>query len=153
MGLFGNLIDSVKENVEKDRQQKEKEREYVRNSEASKAICEFIVDLFQKGNPAYKWIKENNKIGLSPQVNFNTVSLTYMQPGDGKSFSGIKPKDIEVSQYSFQEIFEWYGLETCGYKQLDTKTERKELEYMIGSAIEQLPHMKLTCGYTVKMFQ
>lgn len=153
MGLFGQLLETAGEKIAKEKEQRAQEQAFVRNHEGSKAICEYMVNLFQKGQPGYEWVKKN-RIGLYPVINSTSVSLCYMQAGDGKSFSGIKSKDIEVAQYSFQEMYHWYGLnEGVGYARLTSRTQFKELENMINSAVQKLPHIKYNIGFLVKMFQ
>lgn len=150
---FRKVFETLGENISKDKEQRTQEKAFVQNSEGSKAICAFIADLFEKGNPAYNWVKKNH-VGLYPIIYCDSVSLCYMQPGDGQSFSGIKPKDIEVVRYSFQEMYEWYGLEIrCGYSKLHSRIQMNELERMINTEIEKLPHIKFNVGYLVKMFQ
>ncbi len=114
MGLMRKLFETAGEGIVKSKEEREREREYVQNNEGTKAICAFMVNLFEKGNEGYVWVKKN-KVGLYPIINGKSVSLCYMQPSDGQSFSGIKPKDIEVVNYSFEEMYNWYGLEGYGY--------------------------------------
>lgn len=99
MGIFGQLLETVGENISKSKEQREQEEAFVRNNEGTKAICAFFSNLFDKGNEGYNWVKKNH-VGLYPVINSSSVSLCYMQPGDGKSFSGVKPRDIEVVQFS-----------------------------------------------------
>ena len=153
MGLFGQTMGSAVEKLTKDKEQREREKAYVRNNEGSKAICAYMAHLFQKGNAGYDWVKEN-RVGLFPVIHDSYVSLCYMQPGDGQSLAGIRPKDIEVAKYTFQEMYRWYGLgEGVGYAGLSTRTEMDELESMINSEVQKLPHIKYNNGYLVKMFQ
>ena len=153
MGTFGRLLETAGETISKDKEQREQERALVYHNEGSKAICEYIVNLFQKGNPGYDWVKKN-RIGLYPVINPRSVSLCYMQAGDGKSLSGVKPKDVEVAQYSFQEMYSWYGLdEGVGYACLTSRTQFNALEDMIASEVLKLPHIKYNNGFLVKMFQ
>ena len=153
MGLFGQLLETAGEKLTKDKDQRAQEEAFVKNNEGTKAICAFMKDLFEKGNPGYNWVKQN-KVGLYPVINNDSVSLCYMQPGDGKSLSGVKPKDIEVGRYSFLEMYEWYGANRVhGYAQLSTRTQKNMLEQMIDSAVLDLPHMKFNNGFLVKMFQ
>ena len=66
----------------------------------------------------------------------------------------MKPKDIEVSRYSFQEMYSWYGLaEGCGYSALTSRTQLNTLENMINMEVQKLPHIKYNNGFLVKMFQ
>ena len=74
-----------------------------------------------------------------------------MKPGDGQSFAGIKPKDIEIVKYKFEEIYNICGLSN-GYLRLRTRIEKNELEKMIDEEIRKLPHIKYCNGYLVKMF-
>ena len=77
-----------------------------------------------------------------------------MQSGNGQSFSGMKPKDIEVANYSFLEMYRWYEFdEGCGYHELHSRTELNVLENMTNSEVEKLPHIKYNNGFLVKMFQ
>lgn len=76
-----------------------------------------------------------------------------MQPGDGQSFSGVIPKDIEVANYGFEEIYGWYGLGGYGYKSLNSRTQLNALENMINMEIDKLPHIKYNNGFWVRMFQ
>ena len=95
---------------------------------------------------------KKNHVGLFPVVSEDSVSLCYMKAGDGQSFSGMRPKDIEVIKYKFEEIYKISGLEV-GYNKLNTITEINELESMINEEIKKLPHIKYNNGYLVKMFQ
>ena len=153
MGLTRKLFETMGENISKNKEERKQEESYVRNNKGTKAICAFMVDLFEKGNMGYNWVKKN-KIGLFPVINKESVSLCYMQLGDGQSFSGMKPKDIEVVRYSFREMYDWYGLDkNCGYDTLNSRTQLNVLENMINSEIEKLPHIKFNNGFLVKMFQ
>ena len=79
--------------------------------------------------------------------------------GDEIPFTKMKVEpvaygDIEVAKYTFQEMYRWYGLgEGVGYAGLSTRTEMDELESMINSEVQKLPHIKYNNGYLVKMFQ
>lgn len=153
MGLFGQLAQTLGENITKSKEDREKEQEYVKNNKGTEAIVAFMVDLFQKGNAGYDWVKKN-KVGLFPVINDDSVSLCYMQMGDGQSFSGMKPKDIEAVKYSFQEMYEWYGLGAgIGYSALTSRTQKNVLENAINSGVQALPHIKYNNGFLVKMFQ
>jgi hypothetical protein len=152
MGLFGKIAGTIGENISKDKEQKEKEKAFVQNNEGSKAICAYIAELFEKGNSGYDWVKEN-RVGLFPVINSDSVSLCYMQGGDGKSFKTAMPKDVEVARYNFEEMYNWYGLEASrGYRMLDSRIQLNELESMINSKVQELPHIKYNNGYLVKMF-
>lgn len=153
MGLFGQLVGTAAEKLTKDKEDRQKEQAFVRNNEGSRAICAFMVDLFEKGNSGYDWVKKN-RVGLYPVIYSDSVALCYMQAGDGKSFSGMAPKDIEVARYSFQQMYKWYGLSSgVGYAQLSSRTQLNELEDMINAAVQELPHIKYNNGFLVKMFQ
>ena len=153
MGIFGQLLETVGENISKSKEQREQEEAIVRNNEGTKAICAFFSNLFDKGNEGYYWVKKNH-VGLYPVINSSSVSLCYMQPGDGKSFSGVKPRDIEVVQYSFQEMYDWYGLKAgVGYSSLNSRTQFNVLEDMINTEVQKLPHIKYNVGFLVKLFQ
>ena len=153
MGILRKMVETVGENVSKNKEERMREKEYVQSNRGTEAICAFIANLFAKGNTGYCWVKEN-RVGLYPIVKQNSVSLCYMQSGDGQSFSGMKPKDIEVANYSFLEMYRWYGLdEDSGYHDLYSRTELNALESMINSEVEKLPHIKYNNGFLVKMFQ
>lgn len=153
MAIFRQLLETAGEKLTKDKEERAQEQAFVRNNEGSKAICEYMVNLFQKGNPGYDWVKKNRE-PLYPVINSRSVSLCYMQPGDGKSFSGMKTKDIEVAQYSFEEMYNWYGLaEGVGYASLTSRTQLNELQWMIESEVQRLPHIKYNAGFLVRMFQ
>lgn len=153
MGLFKQLVETAGEKIMKDKELRAQEEAFVRNNKGSEAICAFMTDLFEKGNSGYDWVKKN-KMGLYPVIYKDSVSLCYMQPGDGQSFSGMKTKDAEVVRYTFQEMYDWYGLKAGeGYSCLNSRTQLNELEKMIDSAVQQLPHIKYNNGYMVKMFQ
>lgn len=152
MGFWGQLLETAGEKITKDKEQREREEAFVRNNEGSKAICEFMVSLFEKGSPGYDWVKENRR-GLYPVMYPDAVSLCYMQPGDGQSFSGMKTKDIEVKRYTFEEMYRWYGLEPhLGYGRLNSRTQLNALEAMISNEVQNLPHIKYNIGFMVKMF-
>lgn len=153
MGLFGQLFETAGEKFTKTKEQRAEEEAFVRNNEGSNAICAFFVNLFEKGNSGYDWVKKN-RVGLYPVIHNDSVSLCYMQTGDGNSFSGMKPKDVEVVRYSFQEMYSWYGLDaTIGYSTLNSRTQLNVLEGMINSAVQNLPHIKYNNGFLVKLFQ
>lgn len=153
MGLLGKLAQTVGENISKSKEDRQREIDFVKNNKGSEAITAYMVDLFQKGNPGYDWVKKN-KVGLFPVINNDSVSLCYMQVGDGKSLSGVKPKDIETQRFTFQEMYRWYGLPAgVGYTSLDSRTKKNVLENMIDTAVQALPHIKYNVGYMVKMFQ
>lgn len=151
MGLLRKMLETAGENIVKDKEQRLMEKEFIRTNDGSKVISIFIADLFEKGNSAYVWVKKN-QVGLFPVVSEDSVSLCYMKAGDGQSFSGMRPKDIEVIKYKFEEIYKISGLEV-GYNKLNTITEINELESMINEEIKKLPHIKYNNGYLVKMFQ
>lgn len=153
MGLLGKLAQTVGENISKSKEDRQREIDFVKNNKGSEAITAYMVDLFQKGNPGYDWVKKN-KVGLFPVINNDSVSLCYMQVGDGKSLSGVKPKDIEAQRFTFQEMYRWYGLPAgVGYTSLDSRTKKNVLENMIDTAVQALPHIKYNGGYMVKLFQ
>jgi len=154
MGIWSKLAGTIGENLSKDKEQREQEKAYVRNNEGSKAICAYIAYLFEKGNAGYDWVKKN-RVGLYPEINYDSVSLCYMKVGyDDKNLSSVLPKDAEVVKYSFQEMYNWYGLDAnCGYSFLNSKTERYELENMISSEVQKLPHIKYNNGFLVRAFQ
>lgn len=153
MGLTKQILETIGEGISKSKEQRKQEEEFVRNNEGTKAICAFMKDLFEKGNSGYNWVKEN-RVGLYPVINEDSVSLCYMQMGDRQSFSGMKPKDAEVVRYSFREMYDWYGLdENCGYKLLYSRTQLNALDTMITLEIQKLPHIKFNNGFLVKMFQ
>ena len=153
MGIFKILAETAGEKLAKDKEQRAREEAYVRNNPGSKAFCAFFVDLFQKGNAGYNWVKEN-RTGLYPVINNTSVSLCYTQYGDGKSLSGVAPKDKEVACYSFEEMYRWYGLSAgVGFSALNTRTEKNALESMISGQVQQLPHIRFNNGFMVKMFQ
>ena len=152
MGLWKQLLETAGEKITKDKDQREREEAFVRNNEGSKAICEFMVSLFEKGNSGYNWVKENRR-GLYPVMYPDAVALCYMQPGDGQSFSGMKTKDMEVKRYTFEEIYRWYGLEQHrGFGRLNSRTQLNALETMINNEVQKLPHIKYNIGFVVKMF-
>ena len=147
-----SIFDQIKGKVKQEMEQREAQKAFVENHKGSEAICEYIVNMFDKGNSAYYWLKEN-KTPLYPIVQESRVQLCYMQAGDGKSFSGIKPKDIPVATIYFNEMYEWYGLKNGeGYRILDNKVQMKTLEYMISREVQKLPHIKYNAGFLVKMF-
>lgn len=153
MGFFGRLLETAGEKIAKDKEQREREEAFVRGNKGSEAICAYIVDLFEKGNAGYDWVKQNRK-GLFPIVNKDSVSLCYSQPGHGESLSDIKAKEIEVVRYSFQEMYSWYGLaDNCGYSSLTSRTQFNVLEDMINAEVQRLPHIKYASGFMVKRFQ
>ena len=153
MGLFGNIINSVGENIANTKEQKAQDKAFVHNHAGSKAICAYFVQLFEKGQPGYETLKKNRKDPLYPVVRENSVSLCYMQAGAGTSFASMKSKDIEVASYSFSAMYQWYGLRANeGYSQLSTKTQCKTLEEMITNEVCKLPHIKFNGGFMVKMF-
>lgn len=153
MGIFRSLAQTAGEHIFKSKDEREAEKNFVRENKGTEAICAFIAQQFEKGNPGYNWVKKN-KVGLYPIVHDSSVSLCYMQPGDGESFSGMRPKDIEVASYSFLEIYEWFGLEEDeGYRVLKSRTQKNELENMISSEVQKLAHIKYNNGFMVKLFQ
>lgn len=158
MGIFGNIVNGIKEQYQQSKEQIELERHFICINPGTEVICAYIKNVFNKDEPGYNWLKENKLLSilstpLYPVVGESYVSLCYMQPGDGRSWESSKPKDIEVARYTFQEMYKWYGLENgVGYKRLDSKTKRKILESLIISKVEELPHIKYNAGFVVKMF-
>ena len=139
-------------NLQKIKSRECKKKPLLKN-EGSKAICAYIANLFEKGNFGYNWVKKNHA-GLFPVVNKDSVSLCYMQIGDSQSFSGMKPKGIEVVRYSFQEMYSWYSLaDNCGYSVLTSRTQINALKNMINLEVQKLPHIKYNNGFFVKLFQ
>lgn len=153
MGFWLRLLDSAHEKLVVDKDQRARDEEFVRNHKGSKAICDYFVALFEKGNSGYNWVKRN-KTGLFPVIKQDSVVLCYTQSGDGKSFSGMFTKEVEVATYTFQEMYDWYGLDSEeGYQMLHSRTQLDTLEQMINSAVTKLPHIKYSGGYYVRMFQ
>lgn len=152
MGVFGRLGGSIVEKVTKDKETREKEKNFVRNNEGSQAICAFIRNLFEKGNMGYEWVKKN-RTGLFPVTHQDSVALCYFEYGDGKSWEGMKTKEIAAAEFSFQEMYEWYGLDSDrAYSMLGTRTMLDTLDQMIRVEVEKLPHIKNSNGFMVKMF-
>ncbi len=153
MALWKQLAETGIEKLAKDKEQRRLEEEYVKNNRGSKVISEYIAYLFEKGNVGYNWLKEN-RIPVYPVINKDSVSLCYMQPGDGKSFSGTIPKDVSVGTYTFEEIYKAYGLQPGeGYARLSTRTQLNALESMINTEISKHSHLKFNGGYLVRAFQ
>lgn len=155
MGFFKQIAKTAGEKLLKSKEEIEQEKSFVRNNEGSEAICAYIRDLFEKGNVGYNWVKEN-KMGLYPVIYNNSVALCYMQTGglNATSFSEAKAKDVEVANYTFQEMYDWYGLSSgIGYTELSSQIQKNTLEHMIDTAVQELPHIKYNIGYVVKMFQ
>ena len=76
------------------------------------------------------------------------------QGGDAKTLKSSMPKDVEVANYTFREMYEWCGLDLSrGYFILDSRTQMNALESMITTSVLQLPHIKFNNGFLVKMFQ
>lgn len=151
MGLF----DTIKNAYQDKKAAEQAERDFVNNHKGTEAICAFMKMIFDKGNPGYKWLKENRTYPLYPKVENNQVLLCYQySQKTPQSFKDAMPKDEEVGRYSFQEMFNWYGLaDGEGYNFLDTKLKKRALESRIVSAVEELPHIKYNGGFVVKMFQ
>lgn len=80
MGLFGQIMGSAVEKLTKDKEQREREKAYVRNNEGSKAICAYMAHLFQKGNAGYDWVKEN-RVGLFPVIHDSYVLCAICSRG------------------------------------------------------------------------
>lgn len=106
MGLLRKMLETAGENIVKDKEQRLMEKEFIRTNDGSKVISIFIADLFEKGNSAYVWVKKN-QVGLFPVVSEDSVSLCYMKAGDGQSFSGMRPKDIEVIKYNLKRYIKY----------------------------------------------
>lgn len=67
MGLWRQMVETVGENVSKSKEERMREKEYIQNNKGTEAICAFIVNLFEKGNTGYCWVKKN-RVGLYPIV-------------------------------------------------------------------------------------
>lgn len=147
-----SIFDNIKGRVQQEMAQREQMKAYVENHKGTEAICSYIVDLFDKGNSGYYWLKEN-KTPLYPVVQESRVQLCYMQTGDGQSLKGVIPKNVPVATIYFNEMYDWYGLENGeGYRILDNKLQMKTLETRISLAVQKLPHIKYNAGFLVKMF-
>lgn len=152
MSLFGKVFETVGNSIQNAKEQKAQDEAFVRENEGTRAICEYFVQLFEKGYNGYDWLKQNRK-PVYPVVNGNSVSLCYYQPGNGQSLSEVKGKDVVIWNYTFQELYQWYGLSgQSGYSQLTTRTQRRTLEGMIAAEVSNLPHIKYNGGFLVKMF-
>lgn len=151
MGFF----DSIKNAYQDKKAAEEAERDFVRSHKGTEAICAFMKMIFDKGNPGYNWLKENRGCPLYPKVDNNQVLLCYQDTqSNPQSFKDAMPKDVEVGRYSFQEMYNWYGLGAGeGYSFLDTKLKKSTLESRISNAVQELPHIKYSSGFVVKMFQ
>lgn len=151
MGLF----DTIKSAYQDKKDANQAERDFVYSHKGTEAICAYIKTLFDKGNPGYNWLKENRGFPLYPKVENNQVLLCYQHiPKNPQSFKDSMPKDVEIARYSFQQMYSWYGLSDGeGYSLLDTKIKRRALESRINNAVEELPHIKYSGGFLVKMFQ
>lgn len=160
MGVLGKIARGIQDQYKQNKVLKEQEEDFVRTNQGSEAICAFIVALFNKDEPAYKWIKDNKKTlvmqtPLYPVVGEDFVSLCYMQYGDGRSWESSKNRDIEIGRYSFQEMYVWYGLAAgAGYSRLDSTTKKNKLRSMINNKIRELPHIKESSagGFVIKTF-
>ena len=158
MGIFGDFIGGIQGQVQKNKRLKAMEENFVRTNRGSEAICAYIKQLFDKDGPGYDWLKKNKlspmmSTPLYPIVGEDYVSLCYTKYGNGRSFSNSIPKDVEVKRFSFQEMYEWYGLTSVvGYSSLNSKFKRKILESMITDKVQELPHIKYNGGFVVKMF-
>lgn len=148
MGYFTRLAGTAVERIVKGKEESENEKAFIRNHVGSKAICAYIANLFEKGNTGYNWLKENRK-PLNPVVHKDFVALCYVQ-----GYQDRLPKEIEVGRFTFEEMYQWYGLKPGqGYSYLRTRIMFDTLEWMINAEVQKLPHMKFSGGYLVKMFQ
>ena len=150
MGLF----DTIKNAYQDKKAAEQAERDFVYNDKGTEAICAYMKTLFDKGNSGYNWLKENRGCPLYPVVEDNQVLLCYQYSvKNPQSFKDMKPQDVEVARYSFRQMYQWYGLaEGEGYNFLDTKIKKHALAGCIRSKVGELPHIKDTSGFTVKLF-
>lgn len=143
MGVFGKIISGIQDQYQQNKARKEAERNFVKTNRGTEAICAYITALFDKGQPAYSWLKSNRKPLYPKVMNTNTISLCYTQYGDGRSYESSKSKDIAVATYSFQDMYQWYGLTKGeGYDELTMKIQCETLEFTILDELEKLTHLK-----------
>lgn len=149
------LFDAIKNTYQDKKAANQAERDFVCNNKGTMAICAYMKMVFDKGNPGYKWLKENSHWALYTKVEGNQVLLCYQYTEQNpQSFREAKPQDVEVGRYSFQEMYQWFGLQDGeGYSWLDTKLKCRTLDDRISSAVQELPHIKYNGGFRVKMFQ
>ena len=155
MGIFKQMAQTLGENIAKSKEDRKREEDFIKGNPGSQAIAAYLARLFEKGNGAYNWIKQN-KEGLYPVINDDSVSLCYTQSGSvhAQSWKEAKAQEITVGKYSFQEMYKWAGLaDGAGYSRLTSRTQKNALESMIHQAISAHPYLKFNGGYRVKMFQ
>lgn len=150
-----NLFDMIQKGYHTKKAADEAERDFVRNHKGTRAICAYMKMLFDKGNTGYNWLKANPFFPLYPKIEDDQVLLCYLYTQKNpQSFQEMKSRDEEVTRYSFQEMYRWYGLANGeGYELLDTKLKKNELEHQISFAVQELPHIRYNGGFVVKMFQ
>lgn len=154
MGVFGDLAGNIKNKIESDKAEKERLRREIQNNRGTEAICSYMFTLFEKGNAGYNWLKANRKFPLYPVVGDAGVELCYTQyASNPQSLREMKPKNIRVSYYCFQEMYSWYGLAYGeGYLTLNNKVQKDWLCSMINQRVQQHNHIKYTTGWELKLF-
>ena len=148
-----SIFDTIKTNYQAKKAQDEAERNYIRSNPGTKAISAYMQMLFDKGGPAYNWVK-SNRTPLYPIIKSDCVVLCYMQTNpNAQSFRDAMPKDAEICRYSFQEIYRWYGLRNGeGFSGISNKVQANTLESCINNKVQELPHITYNGGYRVKLF-
>lgn len=117
---------------------------YVQDHRGTHAISEYMRMLFEKDSPAYNWMKENRR-PLYPVIRATSVQLCDLKPETGKL--------IPVGNFSFREMYDWYGLyPEEGYLRLHNRSELEALEASITEKIAQLPHIRCGTGFSLRRF-
>lgn len=145
-GFFGN----IQKDIQRNKDEAAAEREWIREHPGSEAICEYFYQLFQEGWPGYNWLKSNRGYPLYLKIDFSGIKICYNDP----TAKTLLPQDVIVQSYSYQEIYNWYGLKSQdGFSYLDKKIHKDELNSMIIERILQHPHIKYSGGLVLRMFR
>ena len=59
--LFVKVFEKVGKIIQNAKEQKAQDEAFVRENEGTRAICEYFVQLFEKGYNGYDWLKQNRK--------------------------------------------------------------------------------------------
>lgn len=148
-----SIFETIKNGYQAKKAQDDAQRDFIRNHKGTQAICEYMQMLFDKNNAGYDWVKRN-RTGLYPIVKEDCVILCYMHINSNpQSFRDACPKDQEVGRYTFQEMYNWYGLRNGeGFQYLSSRLQKKTLETCISNKVQDLPHITYNNGFRVKLF-
>lgn len=157
MNRFQAAVENVKQQYADKKQREAAEAAWVREQDASKAVCDYFAVFFDKDEAGYRFLKANRQ-GIHLGVKEEGVELNWFEAhGPAQSFKEMRAiAEGEKKLITFAEIYQWYGGDARNYYgRLDTKAKQLALRDMVIDRVRSHPHIKYsdsTGMITVKMF-